>query len=622
METEQTRIGPDKKERSANRNGPATRNCTARLLAALCCSVVLVQPSVSRAASIAVVNGAVAINPDGDCSLVEAIENANSGAQSHSDCASGSSGEDTVVLAAGGTYSFDAATAQIPITTTVTIDGSYATLTHSAGGFFYIESDGFLRVLRMTLRESEGIGVVGAITGKGSLFVADSILEENTTSIDGSAVRLIWSTSNKIAEFRNTIFRDNVAARSGGAIDILAFAETDLPPPINLSVVLQGVTLRGNGRSINVPGVETGTGGALALGVASTIAEPMMVRINDSLFQSNFAGRAGAIFLGGFIDAAIDRTTFDGNNALTEGGALLSGVEALSLTRSLVSNNSIADPSSAATGGGLKNVEGSVTVINSTFSGNIADRGGAIANYVSNFANSKQAVIILDHVTVTNNEARDSASGGGIYNEQTGAVPARINLQNTLILGNTGAGGNTDCRNDGGILDSFGYNVKSASALAGCSYTGTGTGDDISVVSAVSTNVNLTLADNGGPTLTHSIPVGSEARNIIPANANGCDVDQVDQRGRLRNSGNGTASCDAGAYEYGALTVKCDADLVVDYQALSGAPTPFEATSSVTLGPSLSIDGTDIEVNAPTVSFISSTTIDGLFKAGNVTNCP
>lgn len=45
------------------------------------------------------------IAPDGLCSLAEAIENANAANQLHADCAPGT-GSDTIVLAAGQTYSY------------------------------------------------------------------------------------------------------------------------------------------------------------------------------------------------------------------------------------------------------------------------------------------------------------------------------------------------------------------------------------------------------------------------------------------------------------------------------------------------------------------------------------
>jgi hypothetical protein len=68
--------------------------------------------------------------------------------------------------------------------------------------------------------------------------------------------------------------------------------------------------------------------------------------------------------------------------------------------------------------------------------------------------------------------------------------------------------------------------------------------------------------------------------------------------------------------------VACPADLTLANQTLSGTQT-LEATSSVALGPNLTIDGDNITVNAPTVSFTGEVTIEvgTTFSVGNTTSC-
>ena len=63
-----------------------------------------------------------------------------------------------------------------------------------------------------------------------------------------------------------------------------------------------------------------------------------------------------------------------------------------------------------------------------------------------------------------------------------------------------------------------------------------------------STNPQLgALANNGGPTQTMALQVGSPAINGVVYNApNGCPT--TDQRGYARSS-----ACDIGAYEYGGF---------------------------------------------------------------------
>ena len=67
--------------------------------------------------------------------------------------------------------------------------------------------------------------------------------------------------------------------------------------------------------------------------------------------------------------------------------------------------------------------------------------------------------------------------------------------------------------------------------------------------------------------------------------------------------------------------VSCSSDLVVANQTLSGTQT-VEATSTATLGPNLVVNGTDIVVNAPTVSILENTDISGSFTVGTTPSCP
>ena len=65
----------------------------------------------------------------------------------------------------------------------------------------------------------------------------------------------------------------------------------------------------------------------------------------------------------------------------------------------------------------------------------------------------------------------------------------------------------------------------------------------------------------------------------------------------------------------------CPTNLVLANQTLSGTQT-LEATTSVTLGPSLIVNGTNIVVNAPTVVFLNGVEVGGTFQSGHTTSCP
>ena len=68
--------------------------------------------------------------------------------------------------------------------------------------------------------------------------------------------------------------------------------------------------------------------------------------------------------------------------------------------------------------------------------------------------------------------------------------------------------------------------------------------------------------------------------------------------------------------------VACPEDLTLANQTLTGTQT-LEATSSVTLGPNLTINGDNITINAPNISLTGGVTVEvgTIFSVGNTTSC-
>ena len=87
----------------------------------------------AKAATLLVNSNVPDVNPDGLCSLIEAIDNANADAQLHADCLAGS-GADTVQLQSGSIHRITAALSGLPaqglpsISTQMWIEGNGATL--------------------------------------------------------------------------------------------------------------------------------------------------------------------------------------------------------------------------------------------------------------------------------------------------------------------------------------------------------------------------------------------------------------------------------------------------------------------------------------------------------------
>jgi len=240
--------------------------------------------------------------------------------------------------------------------------------------------------------------------------------------------------------------------------------------------------------------------------------------VSMSLFSKNVAEGGGAIAQLGPLDPSrltISDTTFS-NNRATFGGALDVDRGEAFILRSTFSEN-------AAFGGygGALAVFGTVTAINTTFSANRlvgGFGGGAILN---------GGTIHLSFVTITLNSA--DAGGGGIRN--TGAGTALI--KNSIVAGNPSGG---DCV---GAVVSLGGNVDS----------------DGSCFGAGSPNINLgPLQDNGGPTWTHALQVGSAALDIADCRDVFGNPISEDQRGVARPQP-AAGMCDAGAFEARRFTL-------------------------------------------------------------------
>ncbi|MFQ5593553.1 MAG: choice-of-anchor Q domain-containing protein [Anaerolineae bacterium] len=228
------------------------------------------------------------------------------------------------------------------------------------------------------------------------------------------------------------------------------------------------------------------------------------------------AQTGGGILLVGSTLTLID-STITGNTASSGGGAYNINSSALTIIGSTISGN--AADGAAFGGGGILNGDGNtLTLLNSTVSGNNSTNdGGGIWNFGS---------ATLTNVTISDNGAANE--GGGILNGRR-----RATLTNTIVTNSTSGG------NCSGTITSGGHNLDSGNT---CGFSSAG--------DLTSTDPLLgPLRDNGGPTQTHALLDGSPA--IDAGDNTSCPA--TDQRAVARpvdGDDNGAATCDIGAYEY------------------------------------------------------------------------
>jgi predicted outer membrane repeat protein len=252
--------------------------------------------------------------------------------------------------------------------------------------------------------------------------------------------------------------------------------------------------------------------------------------ITQSTISGNYSGNpatdgAGIANAGGGVMTMISSTV--SNNTSDGGGGGIGNVvgSRLIITASTISGNHANDALSSGDGGGIRN-SATLTITNSTISGNTAARNGG--GLYSN------GTVDLNNVTITDNHADEDNNGTG----NGGGTQGSMNMKNTIIAGNIDKGNERpDCT---GGPTSLGYNLIGKSD--GCGFSPT-TGDQQGSI-ATPLNPKLgALANNGGPTQTHALLLGSPAINT----ANNATCASTDQRGISRLT-TGT-TCDIGAYE-------------------------------------------------------------------------
>jgi hypothetical protein len=241
--------------------------------------------------------------------------------------------------------------------------------------------------------------------------------------------------------------------------------------------------------------------------------------LTDTIVTGNTAdSSAGGIGAGGTLD--LIRSTLSDNVAGTDGGAVGLFAGDLHLIDSTLSGNE----ASGRGGGVFLFGYGRIEVGNSTLSGNSADRGGALSNTYGS--------LYLQNSTIAFNTAK--TSGGGIHFRYPSYI---LDLQSTIVAGNEAAGAAEDIWPPDITVNGANNLVMAAPGV----FLPPDTLSDDPLLQP--------LSDNGGPTFTHALGLGSPA---IDAGNNAAAL-EFDQRGEGFVRVYGTAA-DIGAFEQQPVT--------------------------------------------------------------------
>jgi hypothetical protein len=234
-------------------------------------------------------------------------------------------------------------------------------------------------------------------------------------------------------------------------------------------------------------------------------------------------------YFGGNLQAASSTVTLDHvrvtSGTAASGGGLANRNGTMTITNSLLAYNTANIPGEGNDGGAVLNFGGdggaaaNLTIRNSTIAYNSASKVGAV-NQWSNNADTTT----LESVTVAFNSA----------NGETGGINAgqgSISVRNSLLADNTLASANSNC---GVGIVSLGYNVDDGGTT--CDFDSTGDRGDADA------NLYPELMQDGGETEILQFDLPSAAFDI------GGTCSPTDQVGHPR-----AAACDAGAWESQAM---------------------------------------------------------------------
>ena len=460
----------------------------------------------------------------------------------------------------------------------ITGAGAGSTIIDAAGlsdRAFHILSTADVEISGVTIQNAASTEAGGAIANYGNLTLRDSTLSGNSVNLStGGAGAFggggIYHDANRL-ELTDVVIDGNSATGSSSA------SGGGLASRLG-TIILTRVTISNN----TVPPGSNGNGGGLYNNTAA-------LTITDSTISANTADQAGG-GIWNFGALTMTGSTVSGNTARIGGGLYDDGPSSGSCTPSPCTQP----------------VSSQLIVQNSTFSANVATYPAATDTAGGGMLLSKVAT--LTNVTVTDNTA---IYGAGVRVVGTGTPQdsGALTLYNTVIAAQQSG---PDCGTDGvGTITSGGYNLDSDGS---CSLAASG---DLSTTAA-----GLgTLAQNGGPTLTHT-PASAASALVDAADNTLCTPMSGDQRGFARvidGDTNGTATCDIGSVEYQAGTL---ADLAVHVvatpdPALVGATLTYHV-SVTNHGPNAA-SGASLSDTLPAgVTFVSA---PGCSEAGGVVNC-
>ena len=400
---------------------------------------------------------------------------------------------------------------------------------HQSGVFDIEAPSGQTVILSgLTIADGTGGGEQFGVAVGGGLFNEAATLVLDHTTLSGNTVPFVFLNAGGGAAIFN----------SHGIVNLNASTVT-------------------NNHAGNAPGVAIRNLGAMALdnstvsanpgGLNGTIANDGTMTLdqcvvsnngndvvnNGTLTMTDCTVSGNTAFVGAGVNnvgrATVTDSMFRNNHATNSGGAIANDLGELTITGSTLAGNT------ALYGGGIFIFNGQIQLTNSTVSGNVVARQGGGIYYNDGLLDVTSCTVAFN--ATTQHFSLEQWGGGGVY-----ADASRALIRNTIVAGNTTAQDGPDVL---GPMLSLGYNLVSQT-----DFSSGWVATDLTGTADAPLDARLgPLKDNGGPTPTHALLVGSPAIDA----GDPAVLMSLDQRGSVRAGFLGSRP-DIGAFEAGQAT--------------------------------------------------------------------
>ncbi len=358
--------------------------------------------------------------------------------------------------------------------------------------------------------------------------------------LSAPAAQAVTFAVNSTADAVDTVLGNGACATAGGVCTLrAAIQEANALAGADIITVPAGtytLTIAGAGEDLAATGDLDITSNLTITGAGA----------GSTIIQAGTIGGVGGngidrvFHVTGAFTAALQNLTIANGLTGGQGGGIHNVIGTLTISNSTFSGNTASD------GGGINN-DGTLTISNSTFSGSSATHAFGSGGGISNLG-----TLTISNSTISGNSA---PFGGGIYTNL-----GTLTISNSTISGNSATGGSGGIHLINGTVTLQNTIVANSITSGNCSGTITNGGNNLQFGGSVANSCGATIttanpllgALTGSPAffpLSAGSPAIDAGSNAICAAA---PVSNTSQNGVTRptdGDGNSTATCDIGSFE-------------------------------------------------------------------------